>query len=94
MLAFVVNLAFNAVELLIVAGVILYMIAQVTRARWTRHVAVRALILTASALCAPVRQLMKAFRIPTAPLDFSPLITIIGLRVLQSVVVWFLRLLP
>jgi uncharacterized protein YggT (Ycf19 family) len=93
LLALVVNLAFNTVELVIVAGVFLSLITQVTRARWTRHVAVRALILSARALCAPARQLIKALRIPTAPLDLSPLVTLIGLRVVQ-VVVWVLRLLP
>ena len=94
MLAFLVNLAFNAVELVIFAGLILTMIAQVTRAPWTKHPLARGLILATRGLCAPARMLMKRLGLPLSPLDFSPMVTVVALRVVQWVVVGFLRLFP
>jgi uncharacterized protein YggT (Ycf19 family) len=94
MLAFLADLAFNAVELVIFAGVILAMIAQVTHARWTKHPLVRGLILATRGLCAPARMLMKRLGLPLSPVDFSPMVTVLGLRVVQGVVVGFLRLFP
>lgn len=94
MLAFLANLAFDALELVIFAGVVLAMISQVTRAPWTRHPIARALILAARTLCGPARMLMKRLGVPTAPLDFSPVVTVFALRFLQMLVVGFLRLFP
>lgn len=94
MLAFLANLAFDAVELVIFAGVILTMIAQITRARWTKHPLVRGLVLATRGLCAPARMLMKRLGLPLAPLDFSPMVAVFGLRMIQWVVVGFLRLFP
>lgn len=94
MLAFLANLAFDAVELVIFAGVVLATISQVTHAPWTRHPIARTLILAARALCAPARMLMKRLGLPMGPLDFSPVVTVFGLRFLQMLVVGFLRLFP
>jgi len=94
MLAFLANLAFDVVELVIFAGVILLMVSQATRARWTKHPLVRGLILVTRALCAPARMLMKRLGLPLAPLDFSPMVTVLALRLIQGLVVGLLRLFP
>jgi uncharacterized protein YggT (Ycf19 family) len=94
MIAGLVNLAFQGLELVIVAGVILLMITQVARGPWTRHPLVKGLMLAARLCCAPVRRVMKGLGIPVAPLDFSPLLTLLLLRVVQWFVVGFLRLFP
>jgi uncharacterized protein YggT (Ycf19 family) len=94
MLAFLANLLFEAAELVIFAGVILTMIAQLSRARWTKHPLVRGLILVTRALCAPARMLLKRLGLPLAPLDFSPIVTVLALRLIQWLVVGFLRLFP
>jgi uncharacterized protein YggT (Ycf19 family) len=94
MLASLVSLAFDAIELVIFAGVILSMIAQATRARWTRHPSVRGLVLAARGLCAPARMVMKRLGLPVSPLDFSPVVTVFALRAAQWLVVSFLRLFP
>lgn len=94
MLAFLADLAFKATELVIVAGVILLMISRATRARWTKHPLVRGLVLAARGLCAPARMLMKRLGLPLAPLDFSPMVTVLALRFCQGLVVWFLHLFP
>ncbi|MCC2667606.1 MAG: hypothetical protein K0Q72_77 [Armatimonadetes bacterium] len=94
MIAFVVKLAFQAVELVIVVGIILHMVSQVTRGPWTRHPFIKTVMLAARLICAPVRQILKGAGIPVAPIDFSPLLTILALRVLQWAVVGFLRIFP
>jgi uncharacterized protein YggT (Ycf19 family) len=91
-LAFLANLAFDTVELVIFAGVVLSLVSQVTRARWTKHPLVRGLILATRALCAPARLLLKRLGLPLAPLDFSPVATILALRLCQMLVVGILRL--
>jgi len=88
-----VKLAFEGVVLVIIAGIILTMITQVTSAKWTRHLALRAVMAVSYFLCAPARQAMKAVGIPVAPFDFSPLVTIVVLRMLQGLVVGLLRFL-
>lgn len=93
MLAWLANLAFDAVEMVIFAGVILSMVSQATRARWTKHPIVRGLILAMRGLCAPARMVLKRLGLPLAPLDFSPVVTILALRLCQMLVVGFLRLL-
>jgi uncharacterized protein YggT (Ycf19 family) len=92
--AFVVKLAFEAVVLVIIAGIVLTMVCQLTRARWTRHLALRAVMAASFYLCTPVRLLMKSLGIPVAPVDFSPLLTVLVLRMLQGLLVGPLRFLP
>jgi uncharacterized protein YggT (Ycf19 family) len=94
MIAFLVSLVFRAVELVIVAGVVLMMVTQVVRGPWTRHPLTKGLMLAARLFCAPARQMMKRLGIPVAPLDFSPLVTLLVLQVVQWFVVGFLRLFP
>lgn len=94
MTAALVSLLFDAVEGVIITGVVLAMITQVTRFAWTRHPLVRALILAARGLCAPARTLMKRLGLPLAPLDFSPVVTVFALRAVQWLVVSILRFLP
>lgn len=94
MTALIVKLAFEAVVTLIIAGIVLAMICQLSRAKWTRHLALRAVMAASYFLCTPVRQLMKSLGIPVAPVDFSPLLTVLALRLLQSLMVGFLRFLP
>jgi uncharacterized protein YggT (Ycf19 family) len=92
--AALVSLLFDAVEGVIIVGVVLALIRPSTRLAWTRHPLVRALILLARGLCAPARMLMKRLGLPLAPLDFSPVVTVFALRVVQWLVVSFLRLFP
>ena len=92
MLAGLVNLVFTGLELVIVAGVVLLMVTQVVRSPWTRHPVVKGLMLVSRLCCAPMRRLMKGLGLPLSPLDFSPLLTLLLLRVLQWFVVGFLRI--
>ena len=54
----------------------------------------RAVMAASFYLCTPVRLLMKSFGIPVAPVDFSPLLTVLVLRMLQGLLVGLLRFLP
>jgi uncharacterized protein YggT (Ycf19 family) len=94
MTVLIVKLAFEALVTVIIVGIVLTMICQVSRAKWTRHLALRAVMAAAYFLCTPIRQLMKSVGIPVAPVDFSPLLTVLALRLIQSFLVGFLRFLP
>jgi uncharacterized protein YggT (Ycf19 family) len=94
MLALLAQLVFWALELTIIVGIAVHMIAQLTGGRWARHPLVKTLLFFVQAVCAPVRQAMKAIGIPVSPIDFSPLLTIFVLRGLKWLIVGFLKFLP
>ena len=87
---FLINLAFQVAVYLIIGAVILSMIAQVTRARWLDSPVVRGIVGLGLALCEPFRRLMERFGIPTRPIDFSPMVAILALQVLQRLVIGLL----
>jgi uncharacterized protein YggT (Ycf19 family) len=90
----IVQFIFSALIALISGGVILSLIRTVLRPTWGDHPAVRAVIAVSDALCAPFRRLMQHFGIPTRPLDFSPMVAVLALELLQAIVMGILNLLP
>lgn len=74
----------EVISLLVIASIILSMVAQVTRARWIHHPAVRFVIAAGDAVCAPFRELMQRLGLPTAPLDFSPMIALFAIRMISG----------
>lgn len=91
MLTFLINRAAWLLSLLVFAAVILSMIAQVSRAPWLRHPLVTSITTAGDAICAPFRQLMRTLGLPTAPLDFSPMVAMIAIGLVRDVLTRVLR---
>ncbi len=74
----------EVISLVVIASIILSMIAQVTHARWIHHPAVRFVVAAGDAICAPFRELMQRLGLPTAPLDFSPMVALFAIRMISG----------
>lgn len=83
-----VGLVIRALIMVIVLGSIFATIREVSRPNWTHALWVRLLIVLAEGMCKPVKRLMVGIGIPTRPLDFSPMVTIVLLEILGRVLGW------
>lgn len=82
-----IDLVIRGAIYLIMGAIILSMVGQALRARWLYHPVVRGIIVLGLGLCAPFRRLMERFGIPTRPLDFSPMLAVLALQVLESLLI-------
>jgi uncharacterized protein YggT (Ycf19 family) len=81
LVGFLVGTIIRALIFVIIAGSLLATIKEITHPNWGRNLWVRLLIVVAETLCRPARRLMVGVGIPTRPLDFSPMVTIIAFEV-------------
>jgi uncharacterized protein YggT (Ycf19 family) len=81
-----VDMLFQAAIFVIIAGVVLSMIRTALGARRLAHPVVEAIIALSEALCEPFRRMMQAVGIPTRPLDFSPMVAIFALQMIERVI--------
>jgi YggT family protein len=82
----IVDMLFRAAIFVIMAGVVLSMIRAAIGVRWMRHPIVDGVVQLSEALCTPFRGLMEAVGIPTRPLDFSPMVAIIALQLIERLI--------
>ena len=83
-------LAIEIVTWLVIASVVLTMIGQVYPGNWTYSPLVWGVIQFGRKLCDPVRGLLERWGVPMRPLDWSPMIVVLLLNILQRLVVQML----
>jgi YggT family protein len=81
-----VHYIFQALWLIILADVILSWILAVQRPRWAYHPVVRWIQEIGFQILRPFRRLLDRLGIRTGPIDFSPMIAILALQVIEMVV--------
>jgi len=74
-----------ALKYMVLAGSALAFLGQFIRPGWMDHPIALALVAVSEALVRPVRYLMEGFGVPTKPLDFSPVVTVLFFELLQFI---------
>ena len=85
-LLFLIPLAIRIVSYLVIAGVVLSMIGQVSRASWVYSPFFWGIIQFERRICEPVRRQLERWGLPSRPLDWSPMIVVFGLNILERLV--------
>jgi YggT family protein len=82
-----IGLLFNIAQWIIIADVILSWVLIASRPRWSYHPAVRLVQEIAFQILRPFRRFLDRIGLRTGPIDFSPLVAILALQLLEMVVV-------
>lgn len=91
MLTFLIDRAAMLLNFMIIASVLLSMIGQAASASWLRHPLVRLIVAAGEAIYGPFRLMMRSVGLPTAPLDFSPMVAMFAISFTRDVLIRLLR---
>lgn len=86
-----INLIFEIVFWIVFVDVILSWVLAVQRPRWAQHPLVRLVQEISYQVLRPFRKLLDRTGIRTGPIDFSPMIALIALRMVQMLLIRFLQ---
>src|SRR5687767_3355883 len=89
-----VHVLFTTADWLIWSACVLSFLGLIRDGGWRYHPVVLAVIDAGMALCKPFRRWMERRGIPTRPLDFSPILASVCIRVTEWVLLTLLSLLP
>jgi YggT family protein len=82
-----IRLLFSIVSWIIIADVILSWVLAVQRPRWASNPIVRLVQEIAYQILRPFRKLLDRIGLRTGPIDFSPLVAILALQVIEMVLI-------
>ncbi len=91
-LVLLLQLALMVAQVVVFAHIVLSWVhASGTRPRWLYHPFVYSVEQLGTRILTPFRRLFRTLGVPTSPLDFSPMLALFTIWVLQRAVVFLMR---
>jgi YggT family protein len=82
-----IQLVFTILSWIIIADVILSYVLAVQRPRWAYHPIVRLVQEIAFQVVRPFRLLLDRIGLKTGPIDFSPMVALLGLNLIEFILI-------